>query len=445
LNHVLHCGQGLTGVVNRQNAPFLSKSLPAELKIAQNALHIKFTLRRRTPLFFLASTLSLTPPFPQFLELFARVMSSSSIPTLRWGIIGAGMISSWFAADLVLSRKDAKAEHIVQAIGSSSLEKGKAFITKHIPNSSPTVYDSYEEVYSDSKVDIVYIGTPHVFHKKNCLDAIAAGKNVLCEKPFAITAKETKEVLAAAKAKGVFIMEAMWTRFNPVALTLQKKLYEERVIGDVRRTFCDFGLEMNIAALSSDSRLKNPELGAGSLLDIGIYSLTWGLLTLSSSLGEQAETPQIAAVQSLSEEIDMASSILLHYSSTGRQGILTSTTEIKTEPVFCRIEGTNGYITVEGGVASAPSSFTVYPKNTGSATGDVSKVSGGGGGPRGADVYKFENDGFGFFWEADAVAMDIAAARKENAIMPHAETLRVMEMLDEIRRQGGARFPQDDQ
>jgi predicted dehydrogenase len=371
-------------------------------------------------------------------------MSSSSIPTLRWGIIGAGMISSWFTADLVLSRKDAKAEHIIQAIGSSSLEKGKAFVAKHIPKSSPTVYESYEEVYSDPKVDIVYIGTPHAFHKQNCLDAIAAGKNVLCEKPFAITTKETKEVLAAAKAKGVFIMEAMWTRFNPVALTLQKKLYKEKVIGDVRRTFCDFGLEMNIAALDSDSRLKDAKLGAGSLLDIGIYSLTWGLLTLSSSFGEQAETPQIAAVQSLSDKIDIASSILLHYSSTGRQGILTSTTEIKTDAVFCRIEGTNGYITVEGLATSVPSSFTIYPNHGGSATGDVHEKSNGGG-PKGVEVCKFEHDGAGFFWEADAVAMDIAAGRKENAIMPHAETLRVMEMMDEIRRQGGARFPQDDQ
>jgi predicted dehydrogenase len=131
--------------------------------------------------------------------------------------------------------------------------KGKAFVAKHIPNSSPVLYDSYHEVYSDPDFDIVYIGTPHSFHKKTCLDAIAAGGNVLCEKEFALTANEAKEELAAAKANGVFIMEAMWTRFNPVALTLQEKLYEEKVIGDVRRTFCDFGLEMNIAALGPES------------------------------------------------------------------------------------------------------------------------------------------------------------------------------------------------
>jgi predicted dehydrogenase len=89
------------------------------------------------------------------------------------------LISSWFVEDLVLPRKDAKAKHIIQAIGSSSLQKGTDFVAKHIPKSSPTMYGSYEEVYAGLEVDFVYIGTPHAFHKKNCLDAIAAGKNVL--------------------------------------------------------------------------------------------------------------------------------------------------------------------------------------------------------------------------------------------------------------------------
>ena len=364
---------------------------------------------------------------------------SLSLATLRWGIIATGLISSWFVEDLVLERKDARAKHIVQAVGSSSFDKGKAFVEKHAPNASPTVYGSYDEVYADPNVDIIYIGTPHAFHKKNCLDAIAAGKHVLCEKAFTINAKETQEVLAAAKEKGVFVMEAMWTRFHPLVLALRKMLHEDKVIGDIRRTFCDFGLEMNIAALGPESRLKNPELGAGSLLDIGIYSLTWGLITLDSEVGEAANRVNIVATQTLSDEIDIASSILLHYPRSGRQGILTSTTEIKSDSLFCRIEGTEGYITVQGMAASAPGSFTVYSKNAGSATGDVQgevKV------PKGK-TYTFEKDGKGFFWEADAVAVDIAACRKESAIMPHAETLRVMRILDEARRQGGARFPQD--
>lgn len=235
-------------------------------------------------------------------------------------------------------------------------------------------------------------------------------------------------------------MEAMWLRFIPLVAALRKKLHEERVIGDVRRMLCDFGLNMNIAALGQESRLKNPALGAGSLLDIGVYSLTWGLLGLDSEIGEQAQKPKVVAVQSLSDTIDIASTFVLQYPS-GAQGVLTSTVEYKSGRDFCRIEGTEGYITVEGGAASVPDMFTVHkeipgPNNSGES-GKVTHLS--------KEVFKFEKPGRGFYYEADAVAQDIAANSLENAIMPHAESVRVMEIMDEIRKQGGAKFPQDDE
>ena len=132
------------------------------------------------------------------------------------------MISSWFLSDLSIDRKDAQATHIIQAIGSSSIEKGKKFVEAHIPNMNPTVYGSYEEAYQDPNVDVIYIGTPHGFHKKNCLDAIAHGKNIMCEKAFTLNAREAREVLEAAKAKGVYVMEAMWTRHFPLVKMVQK-------------------------------------------------------------------------------------------------------------------------------------------------------------------------------------------------------------------------------
>ncbi|KAL1846989.1 hypothetical protein VTK73DRAFT_166 [Phialemonium thermophilum] len=347
---------------------------------------------------------------------------SSQIPTLRWGIIATGLISSWFVQDLSLERADAKAHHIIQAIGSSSVEKGRAFAAKHIPGKSPTIYGSYDEVYSDRAVDIVYVGTPHAFHKQNCLDAIKQGKHVLCEKAFTLTAAEAREVLDAARKSGVFVMEALWTRFFPLVRTLRARVHDEKVIGDVRRVFCDFAMDMNLASLGPDSRLKNPALGAGTLLDIGIYSLTWGLLALDPRIGSQAETPKIVATQSLEDGIDVATSAILVYPN-GSQGILTSHAGVKTPPAFCRIEGTQGTIVVEGWATSAPTAFVVQPPN-----GE-------------AERYEFARVGRGFYWEADAVAVDIAAGKCENETMPWTETLRVMEMLDEIRRQGGARFP----
>ncbi|KAF2457698.1 hypothetical protein BDY21DRAFT_371276 [Lineolata rhizophorae] len=353
-------------------------------------------------------------------------------PTVRWGIVTTGLISSWFVEDLALPRGDAKAKHVIQCIGSSSVEKGQAFVKEHIASLSPTLYGTYDEVYADPNVDVVYIGTPHAFHKKNCLDAINAGKHVLCEKAFTITAKEAREVFAAAKAKGVFVMEAMWTRFFPLMRTLQKLIHEDKVIGDVSRMFCDFGQAKELASLGPDSRFKSLALGAGTLLDVGIYSLTFGLVTLDPGVGESAEMPKIAAQQTLSDGVDIATTAVLLYKS-GRQGIVTSSALFKTPDVFCRIEGSKGYITVEGDAVSRPEYFIVHPTVPESKGGAPSKR------------YDFENPKRGFYWEADAVALDVAAVKKESSIMPWAETIRVMEIMDEIRRQGGAKYPQDDE
>ncbi|KAJ4293189.1 hypothetical protein N0V90_008471 [Kalmusia sp. IMI 367209] len=352
---------------------------------------------------------------------------------------GAGAISAAFVKDVTLSREDACATHMISAIGTSSLEKATSFVEDHIPLApTPHLYASYEEVYQDAAVDIVYIGTPHSFHKKNCLDAIRAGKHILCEKAFTLNAREAEEVLLAATAKGIYIMEAMWTRFHPLVHDLRKVLFTDKLIGDVRRTFCDFGQNHNIASLGSESRLKNPALGAGSLLTIGIYPLTWGVLTLDENIGLEAAETKIVADQSLVDGVDMATTIVLRYPATGRQGILTSTSEFKSDYTFCRIEGTRGYVLVGGHYASSPKEFSVW-RNKGSSSSVFTEAE------RDQSILekKYDDVGFGLYREADAVALDIAAGRKENGIMPHVETLRVMRIMDEVRRQGGARFPQD--
>ena len=378
----------------------------------------------------------------------------TDMPIVRWGIVGkiyhstsfqlrmeskqlitpiaTGKISGWFLEDILKTDWPEKsANHIVTAIGSSSLEKCKKFaeefVTPTKPKTQPSLYASYKEVYDDEDVDCVYIGTPHSFHKQNCLDAIKAGKNVLCEKPFTMNTKEAEEVFAAAKDKGVFIMEAMWTRFFPIVKALQKFLHQDKKMGTIYRTFCDFGLDIDILSLPESSRYKDPALGAGSLLDIGIYSLTWGLITLSDKVGEAAEDPEVNSTQTLAHGVDTDSSVLLRYPSTGRQGICTSTTNFDSKGNFARIEGSKGYITVYGFKAASPQSFTFYPKDGGKE-----------------EVYEFEKPGRGFYWEADAVAHDLKAERKQNETMPWAETLQMMRIMDGVRKRGGARFPVDD-
>lgn len=116
-----------------------------------------------------------------------------------------------FVTDLLAPRSDSPVTHTITALGSSSTTKGDAFVQKHwsIDKPRPQVFEGYEPVYRSPDVDIVYVGTPHTVHKQNCLDAIAAGKHVLCEKPFAVNAKDAQQVIDAARAKGVFIMEGM--------------------------------------------------------------------------------------------------------------------------------------------------------------------------------------------------------------------------------------------
>lgn len=456
--------------------------------------------------------------------------SSSDLPTLNWGVLSTGTISSWFVRDLLLLRKDAQARHIIRSIGSSSLDKGQEFASRCVSsftrdNGGNTtanfgvdvnVYGSYAELYADPDVDIVYVGTPHAFHKQNCLDAIRAGKHVLCEKAFTLNAREAREIFAAAEGarhhktgQKVFVMEAMWTRFYPLVQTLQRLLYEDKVIGDVERCFCDFGLAMDVAGLGMDSRLKNPALGAGSLLDIGIYSLTWGIVVLEPPLSittsgggeginvhQERPMPRVRADQILNEDgVDTMTTMILTYPSSpstglpGRQAILTSTTTYKTRDEFCRIEGRRGYITVHGPGASAPVYFIVHDEGNEerkqaqrrkhwNPTASTTAAAAGGGNVGAAAATEGENEknedgdegepphprerwdfrdahpprarggasvGKGFYWEADAVAVDIAAGRRENRdIMPWSETVRVMEIMDEVRRQGGARFPVDE-
>lgn len=338
-------------------------------------------------------------------------------------------------ADLVIPRSDAKANHIIQAIGASSLKKSRDFAAKYVKDvaTQPSVYGSYDEVYSDPNVDCVYIGSPHAFHKRDCLAAIAAGKNVLCEKAFTINTNEAKEVFAAAEEKGVYVAEAMWLRHRPLVAELRKLLYEDKVIGEVFRTTSEFQMHLDIAGLPSTSRYKDINLGAGSLLDIGIYPLTWAILTLEPDAPGPRQMPIIKAAQSFVDGIEVTTSLILHYEASGRQAVVTSTTERKNDhpgKIVATIDGTSGFVEVEGTAPSHPKSFTVYPKWTGDSKPEGKK-------------YDYEKPQQGFIYEADNTALDLAAGKKSSSIMPWSETIRVLDIMDEIRRQGGTKYPVD--
>lgn len=215
----------------------------------------------------------------------------------------------------------------------------------------------------------------------------------------------------------------------------------KKSIGDVQRFYIDFGNLMPMETLPAEHRLKDPALGAGALLDIGVYTLTYASIIMGDwKVGaDHPEPKKITSSLDIVNGMDEANVVILDYpAAEGRSktAICTSTFRYRAERDFARIEGTKGSIVIFGPGASFPGGFRVLEQG---APGFGEKDT------RTPREYNVERPSgiMGFVWEADAVADDIANGRKENAIMPLGETLRMMRLMDRIRRDGGLVYPQD--
>lgn len=173
---------------------------------------------------------------------------------LRWGIISTGNIARSFVLDLQVDPKTRDVHdvvHKVTAVGSRSLATADDFVRKYANgDKSIKTYGSYAEVYADEDVDAVYIGTPHTYHYENALDAIKATKHVLCEKPVTSNVAELRSLLAAAKEQGVFFMEALWTRFQPLVKEV-KKIAESGILGEPVALQADLSSDFKLQGLSA--------------------------------------------------------------------------------------------------------------------------------------------------------------------------------------------------
>ncbi len=187
---------------------------------------------------------------------------------INWGIIGTGQIAFKFKEALSVVN-----EAKLNAVASRSLEKAKLFLKD---NPEIKAYGSYEDLVNDPTIDIIYIATPHVFHKDNALLCLQANKSVLCEKPFTLNANDAKEVYEVAKSKKLFVMEAMWTKFLP-AIQKAKEWVNQGEIGEIKMIRADFGFQ---SSFDPTNRIFNKALGGGGLLDVGIYPLTFSTLFL---------------------------------------------------------------------------------------------------------------------------------------------------------------------
>ncbi|WP_326549664.1 Gfo/Idh/MocA family protein [Micromonospora sp. NBC_01813] len=320
----------------------------------------------------------------------------------RWGILATGGIAARFVEDLQLL-PDAE----VLAVGSRTAASAQAFADRY---GIPRAYGSWDELAADGEVDVVYVATPHSAHHAATMTCLAAGRAVLCEKPFTLDLATSTELVQTARARDVFLMEAMWMRCNP---TIQRvgELIADGAIGEVTAIHADFGLA---GPFAPESRLRDPAQGGGALLDLGVYPVSLAHLILGrpDSVHSWAKlTP---------EGVDQNTGVLLGYDS-GAVAALTCGL-VGATPVAATITGSAGRIALPDPFF-CPSEFTI---RRGSADPEVVRV--------------VEPAGNGYQYEAAEVQRCLAAGLRESPLVPHAVTLEVMELLDTIRGQIGVSY-----
>jgi dihydrodiol dehydrogenase / D-xylose 1-dehydrogenase (NADP) len=322
---------------------------------------------------------------------------------IRWGILATGGIAHAFVKD-VQTIPDAE----VVAVGSRKLENAINFADKF---NIKKRHGSYEDLANNPDVDIIYIATPHPYHAENCILCLKAGKHVLCEKPFTVNANEAKEVIKIAGEKKLFIMEAMWSRFLPV-YTQAKKWVDEGLIGEVKTIFADFGFFSN---LPPEGRALNPALAGGALLDVGIYPLSFAYWIL----GEPEKITAMAHIGFTG--VDEQSTMTLGYKN-GALAILFSAVQTVT-PKSALIIGTKGTIEIQPAFFRSKGASIITPEGT-----------------QKFDL-PYESDGKQY--QAMEAMKCIREGKTESPIMPWNETIKIMETMDEIRKQIGLKYPME--
>jgi predicted dehydrogenase len=322
--------------------------------------------------------------------------------TIRWGILGAGRIATTFCDDLALLDG-----HEVVAAGSRRPGGADAFASRF---GVGRVHGSWEDLVADDDVDVVYVATPHPAHHAAALLALDAGKNVLLEKPFTMDAAQARELVAAATASDVFLMEAMWTRFLPATVTL-REIVDEGRLGDLVAVHADFGVGFEEDA---ESRWFSPALGGGALLDLGVYPVSYASMLLGTP------TQVLAASEPAATGVDGHTSAILRYDG-GRQA-LVSTTMFANTQTRATVVGRDARVEVDSPFYRTQGLTLVYSDDT-------------------AVRLERPYEGNGMRFEAAEVARCLHEGLRESPVMTLEESVSVMETLDEIRRQIGLTYP----
>jgi predicted dehydrogenase len=335
-----------------------------------------------------------------------RTPDPHDAPAIRWGIIGPGGIAHTFAEAVAIGT----ASQVV-AVGSRSAERARDFAEEF---GIATAHGSYEELVADDDVDAVYVASPHSAHRDHAMLAIDAGKPVLVEKAFTRNAAEAREVMAAAAARGLLVMEAMWSRFLP-HYDVVRHVVETGLIGELVAVFADHGHHLYPAG---PARLAQPDLAGGALLDLGVYPVSFADLVLGAP-------DRVAATATLTDLRVDASTTITVTGAGGAHGVLTCTMAAAT-PCTAVVAGTEARLELSGAFYGAGAGIRLVSRSN-----EVVDERPGG----------VPEDVRGFSYEAAEFARCLVAGHRESPLLPHSTTLRVMETMDEVRRQTGVTYP----
>ncbi|MFI1655660.1 Gfo/Idh/MocA family protein [Streptomyces sp. NPDC020472] len=324
--------------------------------------------------------------------------------TVRWGILATGGIAERFTADL-LTLDGAE----VVAVASRAEASAKAFAERF---GIPRAYGEWAGLFADEDVDVVYVATPHHAHRAAAGLALEAGKAVLCEKALTLNAREAEELVTLSRDRGLFLMEAMWMYCNPLVRRIAE-LVRDGAIGEVRTVQADFGIA---GPFDAGHRLRDPAVGGGALLDLGVYPVSFAQLLLG-------EPSAVHAHARLSPEgVDLNTGMLLGWDS-GASALLSCSLEADT-PLTASVTGTKGRIDVPRGFFF-PQRFTLLRDGAE------------------PEEYVNEDDPHSLRHEAAEVMRCLRGGGTESPLVPLDGSLAVMRTLDAVRDRIGVRYPSE--
>lgn len=338
-----------------------------------------------------------------------RAQAEAQGRRINVAILGAGGIANAMALTLNRMADDPRYERLIApyAVAARDGERAAAFARQY---GLPVSYGSYEELLDDPNVDLVYIATPHSLHAEQGELCLRAGKNILVEKSFTANAAQAERLLATAHETGLLCTEAIWTRYMP-SHTILRGVLDSGIIGEIRT------VSANLAYPTSHKpRITDPALAGGALLDVGVYPLNFIDMVLEGRSVERLAT----AMTPYATGVDAQSSTTLFY----KDGVM-ATSDCSMLAVSDRggyIWGTQGYLVCEN--INDVAAIDVYD-------GDHQPVK----------HVSVPEQLTGYEYEVASAANAILDGKSECPEMPHADTLRMMRLTDEIRGQWGLRFP----